>query len=62
MKKRFTISIDIGNDAMKSMCDVADTIRELLDTVPAYALETKNGVIRDANGNKVGTYKVGRAK
>lgn len=50
----FTLTIDMGNDAMCSREDVAQALRDVADSIlrsDANAL-----AIRDGNGNRVGTY------
>lgn len=64
----FTLSIELGNDAMRSGADIADVLRTtatLLDdphlTFDDPADESgydRNGRLRDANGNTVGAWKV----
>ena len=55
MNGKFTLTIELGNDAMRTRKAVARTIRTLGETV----LQTREteGKIRDVNGNTVGQWK-----
>lgn len=59
---RFNISIKLGNDAMQSGDDVARALTilagKLADSYDGLALPETDGVIYDANGNRVGTWEV----
>jgi hypothetical protein len=50
---RFTLTIDLGNDAMQSHTDIADALRNVIAAL--YRGQTQ-GKVRDANGNTVGDY------
>ena len=62
---RFTLSIELGNDAMQTQYDIA---RALIDTgsrllrVPNASgrtpLDGDSGIVRDDNGNRVGGWHV----
>jgi hypothetical protein len=54
MFDRFTLTIELGSDAMQSGPDVADALREIADRIE-NGFEAR-GKIRDANGNTVGEY------
>jgi len=64
---RFTVEIDLGNDAMRTGSDVASAVdaiarqmRERGDDVLGVAPRgIRYGFIHDANGNKVGEWRVG---
>ena len=49
----FTLQIDIGNDAMLSNADVVEALASVSSRV---AEGCQSGVIRDVNGNDVGTF------
>lgn len=51
---KFTLTIDLGNDAMCSTGDIAEALRNVADRLELYAEDS--GIIRDENGNKVGTW------
>ena len=60
---KFTLSIDLLNDGMKTPADVAHALREVakgLRTMPA-SLATAGGKIRDVNGNTVGGWELNNA-
>lgn len=66
---RFTLQIELGNEAMMTIYDVACALRKTadkLDGLPADALPKeldpfdRSGNIRDENGNTVGSWKFGR--
>jgi hypothetical protein len=51
---QFTLTIDLGNDAMSTPSDIADALRKLagrIETIDGYL---GDGVVRDVNGNTVG--------
>lgn len=56
MFNHFTLTIQLGNDAMRSGPDVAAALRAVADRIE-HELEAR-GPIRDANGNTVGEYQV----
>lgn len=50
----FTLNIKTGNDAMRTTHAIAEAIRRVADVVGAgYAA---HGLLRDANGNTVGSW------
>jgi hypothetical protein len=62
---RFTLQLDLGNEAMQTAQDVADTLIdvavELRETDPGRPLNPTDVVsvaIRDENGNEVGAWEV----
>jgi hypothetical protein len=58
---RFTLEIEMGNEAMLTYADIAFAVRRIF---PDFANrseevdEDENGNLYDANGNKVGTWAV----
>jgi hypothetical protein len=52
---RFTISLDLGNDAMQTPYNVADALNDLGDRLRTYP-GLDNGYIRDENGNTIGSF------
>lgn len=58
----FTLSIHLGNDAMQSPYDLALALRKLAGRLADDGYEPAlpdSGVIRDDNGNNVGTWDIG---
>jgi hypothetical protein len=55
---KFILEINLGNDAMHDVCD----IRKALETAAREVQENPYlcGSIRDANGNKVGSWSCAR--
>jgi hypothetical protein len=52
---KFTLEITLGNYAMQTPEDIADALQKAASHVQAgYG----NGVIRDVNGNSVGSYAI----
>ena len=52
---KFTLEITLGNEAMQTPEDIADALRKAASHVQGgYG----NGVIRDVNGNSVGSYDI----
>jgi DUF917 family protein len=51
----FTLTIELGNDAMQTPQDVADALEDVADRMMG-ALEFFHGKIMDENGNTVGTF------
>lgn len=49
----FTLTIELGNDAMQDGRDVAEVLTEIARKV-GYVIEATSGRIFDANGNTVG--------
>ena len=68
MNEKFTLTIDMGNDSMKSKYDVADALNALVQAIynktawPDYATAENGyqygGPIQDTNGNTVGSFEV----
>jgi hypothetical protein len=68
----FTLTIDLGNDAMQAPEDVAAALRRVArevdcwaewpidDGEPATIADNMNTTVRDANGNTVGEWAVSR--
>jgi hypothetical protein len=55
---KFTLEIDLGNDAMQTGTDVIKSIRESLKGEESLPLdEGTAGILWDVNGNKVGSWK-----
>lgn len=50
---KFSVVIELGNDAMRSRNDVADALKYVAKCVAAGRTQ---GPIIDVNGNKVGKY------
>jgi hypothetical protein len=55
MNGKFTVTIELGNDAMRTRKTVARTLGLVADNI-AQTRE-KSGRIRDTNGNTVGEWK-----
>lgn len=61
---KFTLTIELGNEAMQTGYDVADALREIADRIyPRGLTEHRNavslvGLVRDINGNTVGSWQV----
>lgn len=55
---KFTLEIELGNDAMQSAEDVFDAIASFGDTNPTPFSGGESHIIRDRNGNKVGKWEV----
>ena len=53
---RFTLSINLGNAAMRTPADVAAALREAADDLERRAPTWETGTLRDANGNTTGRY------
>jgi DUF917 family protein len=49
----FTLTIELGNDAMRSKRDVAKALEVVADRLRSQVAE---GKIRDVNGNTVGSF------
>ncbi len=49
----FTVTIELGNDAMQEAAHAADALRDVAAAL--YAGQT-DGPVRDENGNTVGRY------
>lgn len=62
---RFTLTINLGNDAMQSTVHVVDALRRVATTMmlvvgPESTLGPDRGIIQDDNGNTVGEWKVSK--
>lgn len=58
---RFTLTIELGNDAMQAGPDVAAALRAVADRIESDLLAASDegrGTIRDANGNTVGRWAI----
>ena len=58
---QFTLTINLGNDGMKTDRDIAIMLREIADRVEFDGITFRPGVQqghRDRNGNTVGHYEV----
>lgn len=53
--ERFTLTIELGNDAMQTGADIADALRRVAARQEEWERGT-DGAIRDENGNTVGRY------
>lgn len=66
--KRFTLKIELGNDAMTDAHDISQALREVADSldnerlayVARYGPRSSRATIFDANGNTVGYWNVTR--
>jgi Ran GTPase-activating protein (RanGAP) involved in mRNA processing and transport len=59
MRAEFTLTIEMGNDAMRTYGDIAQATRLLFSDFANRGdelLQDGSGRIYDANGNKVGTW------
>lgn len=59
----FTLTIELGNHAMRLPRDVAEMLRELgerLERSHTFADTAGAGTVRDVNGNTVGRWEVSR--
>ena len=52
---RFQLTIDLGNDAMRTPDDIAGALRQVASTVQGG---TGSGKVWDVNGNNVGTFDI----
>ena len=63
MAKKFTIKIELGNDAMRTGFDIAGALKDVARAVGHFEDLTergtvaKEGRIRDLNGNTVGEWR-----
>jgi hypothetical protein len=58
---RFTLTIELGNDAMQTRADIEEALRKLgqdLRYMSDPPEDGDDGVVADTNGNKVGTWEV----
>jgi len=53
----FTLTIKLGNDAMRDYADIAEALTRLGALMADYGDDTPS-VIMDQNGNRVGEWKV----
>lgn len=56
MHGKFTLVIEMGNDSMKTKSAVARTLISVGQKIWKLASKDNDGVIKDSNGNKVGTW------
>ena len=58
---QFTMTIELGNDAMQTGADIAQAAKLLFSDFSRQhePLEENHGSFYDLNGNKVGTWEVG---
>lgn len=54
--RRFTFTIELGNDAMLTRDDIAECLCKVAMNLVDGSRDT--GCIRDRNGNAVGTWKI----
>ena len=54
-REKFTLDIDLGNDAMQTADDVAEALRRVAKRLEADR-DLSSGLIRDLNGNTVGVW------
>lgn len=58
---QFTVTIELGNDAMQTGRDIANALEELSQRLLTYAgpiRGTDDGVIADENGNTIGKWEI----
>ncbi len=58
---KFTLEIEMGNDAMQTYAEIAFAVRRVFPYFanrPEEVDEDENGNLYDANGNKVGSWEV----
>jgi hypothetical protein len=55
---KFTLEVELGNAAMRTAADVARALRQAAERVEKYLGSPVNMVIKDDNGNKVGTWRI----
>ena len=53
---KFTLTIELGNDAMQTPEDVAGALREVADDVERTSMPQDGHRVRDYNGNTVGRW------
>ena len=51
----FTLRIEMGNEAMQTPEDVAESLRDVANRLN-YGADSRSGKIRDYNGNVVGEW------
>jgi hypothetical protein len=59
MQGKFTLSIELGNDAMRKRRDIARALRNVAARLTEGAAD--DGKIRDENGNTVGEWHLDRS-
>lgn len=59
---RFTLILELGNDAMQSWADIARALRQVADQVDGpsdeFPHEGQRNAVNDGNGNRVGLWRV----
>ena len=61
---KFTLEIQLGNDAMQNGADVAELLRKVAARIESNPFDSYNddgefgGVLKDRNGNTVGKWEV----
>lgn len=58
---RFTLEIEMGNDAMQTYADIAYAVRRVFPDFanrPEEVDEDENGNLYDMNGNRVGSWSI----
>lgn len=65
--ERFTLNIELGNDAMQTAGDIAQALLNLAErfvnygghSVPISDMPSPtSGALHDANGNRIGTFEI----
>jgi hypothetical protein len=58
MNGKFTLTIELGNDAMRSEAHVVKALQEVAKTIrqSPHTVKNEGGRIRDINGNTVGSW------
>lgn len=56
LDNRFTVTIDVGNDAMQTLEDIAGTLEGVAERL---RMGESSGKVRDLNGNTVGRFTFG---
>ena len=56
---KFSVEIDLGNDAMRSELDLADALARIAKQIKFYSAchIATDGKVKDVNGNTVGRWK-----
>ena len=57
---KFTLEIELGNDAMQTEDDVARALKEVAKNIRNHGFDDATEGIFDLNGNKVGEWRLGR--
>jgi hypothetical protein len=63
---KFTLTIEMGNDAMRTARHLNEALRKVATSVLAYEEDDEEGfagkvvssIVRDENGNKVGRWEI----